>query len=383
MSSVIEKDVTGLYLQDKDGRIENKIMMFVAGCLEENQKVLTQQGYVKIKDLKTIDFVLSYNFNKQQVEYKKSYLIPKGEDDVYKITTSKGRTIIATKNHPFFDKEGKEIDLENLKIGNEILHLFLPSLPYNKRFSEKQIFHIKEKKKQTKERKQKERFHGRFLCECGCGFQVNVPGRRFIQGHHTKLLENRKKSSERLKNKSPWNKGLTKIDLRVKKYIKNGSITQKKNYRNGKRKHWMKQLSQKERKKYISISTKNIIKFNERVKLDPSLHPNISVFGKRKYMTSIEKEIENILCSFISDKQIVYNKPLFLDCFNKVIFPDFLIDKTIIEIDGTYWHKDRRESDLKRDLLLNKNGYKVIRIQDKDLKNHYNEVVNLLKNEIS
>lgn len=49
---------------------------------------------------------------------------------------------------------------------------------------------------------------------------------------------------------------------------------------------------------------------------------------------------------------------------------DFLIDKTIVELDGKS-HDDRQEYDAKRDRYLRANGYKVIRIK--------NEVVRMFK----
>jgi very-short-patch-repair endonuclease len=71
--------------------------------------------------------------------------------------------------------------------------------------------------------------------------------------------------------------------------------------------------------------------------------------------------------------------------FNKFIV-DVLLDnkKIIIQWDGTYWHeKSKRKSlDISQDKYLNKCGYKVIRITDKQIKNNIEEVYEIIKNTI-
>lgn len=48
---------------------------------------------------------------------------------------------------------------------------------------------------------------------------------------------------------------------------------------------------------------------------------------------------------------------------------DFLVGKTIIQMDGTYWHNmpGRKEIDDRQDRLLSEAGYTIIRISDKEM----------------
>lgn len=68
----------------------------------------------------------------------------------------------------------------------------------------------------------------------------------------------------------------------------------------------------------------------------------------------------------------------------RMILPDFYDESSrkIIEFDGTYWHSEKvkkspnRISDVERDALLIKEGYKILRIKEEDYKSNPEKTVN-------
>lgn len=127
--------------------------------------------------------------------------------------------------------------------------------------------------------------------------------------------------------------------------------------------------------------------------------------GMKKYSQLLDKKIENIKnlkhkkYSKISQKLfwLIYDK-LTNDekekCFfkelnheillkvsnDKYFFPDFVLNKKIIEYDGVYWHK--KDKDKERNLSYKKIGYDVLSITEKDFnrqKINHSVVDNCLK----
>ena len=81
---------------------------------------------------------------------------------------------------------------------------------------------------------------------------------------------------------------------------------------------------------------------------------------------------ENI-SDFLDDKKIKYE-------FNKVVrtktsfkFPDFQIGNLIIECDGVYWHKQRKD-DKQRENELKECGFEIIRFTDTQINKNFEEV---------
>lgn len=95
---------------------------------------------------------------------------------------------------------------------------------------------------------------------------------------------------------------------------------------------------------------------------NPEKHPNVLCAKNKKMITYPEK----LAFSFLQENNIpfTHNEPI---CG---FFPDILLeDKIIIEIDGEQWHSsdEQKEFDMNRDSILEKNGYKVIRIPAKNV----------------
>lgn len=55
-------------------------------------------------------------------------------------------------------------------------------------------------------------------------------------------------------------------------------------------------------------------------------------------------------------------------------YVDFKCGEVIIQFDGQYWHKDRKEDDKMKTMLLQQKGYKVLRISDNDYKNQSEKI---------
>lgn len=141
--------------------------------------------------------------------------------------------------------------------------------------------------------------------------------------------------------KRAWNKGLTKNDIRIKKYAENISLSTK--GRPGR-------VWTEEQKKAKSAWRKQYHIDN------PEAHPNRKLAGNRSKISYPEQ---------IAFDWLVLNSIKF-EHQKKVgpYFPDFVIDNTIIEIDGLYWHN--AEKDAEKNNFFESLGYKVIRINTKE-----------------
>ena len=76
-------------------------------CIEENQLIATDKGYVKVKDVcKTPEdyLVLSFNHETEMLEYKEieNVLIRENNNDWYEITLDDDTSLILTSNHEVF-----------------------------------------------------------------------------------------------------------------------------------------------------------------------------------------------------------------------------------------------------------------------------------------
>ncbi|GIV29128.1 MAG: hypothetical protein KatS3mg028_0194 [Bacteroidia bacterium] len=70
-------------------------------------------------------------------------------------------------------------------------------------------------------------------------------------------------------------------------------------------------------------------------------------------------------------------------CSHKNVIVDFICRqlKLIIEIDG-YSHLFKYEDDIKRDKILEQNGYTVLRFREKEVRRNITEVVRIIQNTI-
>lgn len=152
-----------------------------------------------------------------------------------------------------------------------------------------------------------------------------------------------------------WNKGLTKeTDERVRKY----GETYSSNIQNGITKQcdhsliWTEthRKEQSERKKKFYAE-------------HPEKHPNVLLSGNRGKMTYPEQ----ITFDWLNEHSILneHNYHFVSEQFNRYV--DFYLPELniFIEVDGEYWHKDKKDEDKAKDLDALKNGIKTIRIKPK------------------
>lgn len=89
----------------------------------------------------------------------------------------------------------------------------------------------------------------------------------------------------------------------------------------------------------------------------PEKHPNRRLANNRSKMSFPER----IVYDYLTTKNIQFEHNKYI----KPYWADFVINKTIIEVDGERWHN--RDKDLKRDSHLNNYGYEVFRFKAKDI----------------
>lgn len=96
------------------------------GCLPIDEKIITSQGTMTIKQLAEQGFAYVLSDNEGKIEYNKSYPIYKGQQLLYKIITTYG-TIRATSEHPFFTEKGWK-KVSELAVSDKIYLLDLPNI---------------------------------------------------------------------------------------------------------------------------------------------------------------------------------------------------------------------------------------------------------------
>lgn len=96
-------------------------VIIVDECFVAGTKISTNKGYKNIENIKSGDYVLSYNHKTHKTEWKKvKSLFVKTTNKWYKMTTSSGRTLIGTGNHPIYTKSGYT-QLKEIQNGNYVL----------------------------------------------------------------------------------------------------------------------------------------------------------------------------------------------------------------------------------------------------------------------
>ena len=128
----------------------------------------------------------------------------------------------------------------------------------------------------------------------------------------------------------------------------------------------------KQRNEKISIVLKKDMK--TRYIKHPEWHPNRKCCNKNKrsYIEKImKKALEKNNIDFEEQKQI------------KRYWVDFFIrPHIVIECDGEYWHKNKKEYDINRQKIIEDMGYKMLRFKGNEIKKDIDECLNIIKKEI-
>jgi hypothetical protein len=96
-------------------------------CVSLDQKIITDSGIKKIKDLnQNNNKVLTHNFSKNKDEYKKFYKTNTRVSIIVEIEMEDGSKIRCTPEHRLFRKDGSEVRVSELKEGEEVFSKRLP-----------------------------------------------------------------------------------------------------------------------------------------------------------------------------------------------------------------------------------------------------------------
>lgn len=93
-------------------------------CMEENQEVISKNGYIPIKDIKVGQYVLSYNLLTGKPEYKKVIdKVNQGLKEVTEFSLADGSTITCTPDHKVLTRENT---YEPINSVDEVISLTVP-----------------------------------------------------------------------------------------------------------------------------------------------------------------------------------------------------------------------------------------------------------------
>lgn len=194
----------------------------------------------------------------------------------------------------------------------------------------------------------KSKNHGQNDCVCRfCNQHFNTKHKLYEHYHLVHKMPYRKRG---------WAKGLTKENDETVRYIAESCKDKSNKFKgtHGLIKHYQRS---EQYKKMMSESRKRYYK------LHPEKHPARILANNRNHMTYGEQITYDWLVQHKIEFQHNYHH-----CSSKVNrFVDFFIPskKLFIEIDGEFWHKDRKELDAKKDEDAAECGFETIRIPAK------------------
>ncbi len=149
--------------------------------------------------------------------------------------------------------------------------------------------------------------------------------------------------------------------------------------------HKANRLNLKRNEKFIkkgNIKGREYFKKNNPMKnqifKEKALKKQALIFSKTS-MTSIEKKV----AKFLDNLGISYQFNKYIKTKDSFRFPDFTIGNLIIECDGEYWHRNRKQEDYERQLELEDVGYRIIRFTDKEILNNWGFVKQCILLELS
>ncbi len=114
------------YKKNKEGKIVYEYPEEPDGCLVGDTKVLTNNGWIDIKDLVGISGKLfSLNVETKEVELKQYYDCRKTGTNakVFQVTTKSGKKFKCTASHPILTDKGYKL-LKDLKVSNNIVAMY-------------------------------------------------------------------------------------------------------------------------------------------------------------------------------------------------------------------------------------------------------------------
>jgi len=296
-----------------------------------------------------------------------SKLFYTGKKEVFEIELINGKKILVTSEHRLFKKERftfKECKVKDLKVGDSIRDF---PKEYVERF-------YKGARKRSEDKRQKT-YNPKRLCEkCGRLFFISkysgCKSKKYCNRCSELLNRHYQEKRKRKDCWSEWEKNILKIY-----------------YFNGEKEFILNLLPHREwngichkasrlnikRKKELMFE-KNLFTSENNPMNDPKIRAKVMkklsrLFNKLE-MSSIEKKVAKVLIK----NGIKFDYNTLLKTKKSFRFPDFKIDNLIIECDGDYWHRDRKEEDLKRQREIEEMGFEVIRFTGREINKNLGEV---------
>jgi len=366
------------------------IPIHVACLIEPKTLVYTVNGWVKIKNIKKGDLVLTHKGKFKKVKKTLEHLKYKGK--VYEIFYGWKRDnygvpkhkISFTSEHPVLTERGW-IKVQDLTLQDKIIFLAKRCKQCNKLFP---VFSEKENEfcshscinkytalKQWENPKNREMVSKK-VSEWNIQRYKDNPELKYLvtknalkkckelyaKGIHPVQINNTGKTYEEIYGKERGEKIAKKIRVGVSKneYQKNGT--------------WSKGLT----KETNNILKQKGIKQKEFYKEYPDKHPNrimakATMKGTKGYISIPQKKMYSVIKNIYEDAELEYPIKLKKGVkFADVGIPSLKLD---CEYDGEYWHQGHELDDKKRDIAVGKVGWDTIRFN----KNNYKDCIESIK----
>jgi len=261
---------------------------------------------------------------------------------------------------------------------------------------------------------------GSKLCECGCGVAVN-PKRRFVSGHHTRLLSGdeqaRRSKGHRLSEAAKENLHAARDAYWVTKRLDLGPLPPcacgcgepvKKHRNRFLHGHSSRMIDHKvlaarvcgarvgkkhspEARKKISASKQALFAsgyepWNKGLTKD--IHPSVGLHNKGQFQsaadhydrsfptTSTTPEAALQIALWKRGIPFLFNVPIRHICRPDFLFPDARI---VVQVDGAYWHRGRKDKDAAQDAALQAEGWQVFRWDEEGIRSQLDELLDLLE----
>lgn len=108
-------------------RHKNLTLILIAqSCMPLQVEIVTEKGVKKLKDVRNEDNVLSYNFKKNKLEFKKAFISPIKKRKLIRIETENKDVIECSPEHKLLVKKGRKVVKKKAKDLTEKDFLFKP-----------------------------------------------------------------------------------------------------------------------------------------------------------------------------------------------------------------------------------------------------------------
>lgn len=262
------------------------------------------------------------------------------------------------------------------------------------------------------------------LCGCGCGFSVKSLNARFLSGHHTRLLTP-EEQSQRANQRSWTPEKRTAVGAKLAKVIKQRAAERRaalgplplcecgcgatvtrhdarfiKGHSSRTEEHKARSRQTSQARKGVKHTPEARARISEKKQaffanggepwnknLTKELHPSIALHSKNGFTTETHYRLsfptastcpEAIVQLALVQRGIpfLFNVPV-----RGICRPDFALPfaKIIIQVDGAYWHRDRKDKDAEQDKALTDLGWLVFRWEEEEIRQHLDALLDTVE----